>query len=87
MNSVDQISNNTSRQETGNAPDINLSSDFFPSGRVFRIYVGVEGVVKAVDETGNEISRHFIVGYHPIRLKKVLSSANGTTATDLAACF
>lgn len=74
-----------------NAIDINLVNDFVlgdtQNPKTFYLYVGVSGIVKGVDKGGSSFSRNFTAGYHCFKCRKVLSTANGTTATDLAACF
>lgn len=67
-------------------PDIPLTTDFVPN-RLFLLYVGVEGTVKGIDIENNTINRKFVVGYHPIPFRKIFSSSNGTTATDLGAAW
>lgn len=62
----------------------NITADYSkPSG--FYLYVGVEGDVTYTDMRDVSSTRHFVVGYHPIRMKTITIAT--TTATDLAACF
>lgn len=69
----------------------NLSENItFAAGRYdkpegFRLYVGVEGDVQYEDPRGVNQTRHFVVGYHPVKMKAIIEA--GTAATDLAACF
>ncbi len=67
--------------------DIDVSAAAYEPGFYFTLYVGVEGDVVGIDEQGNAFNRHFIAGYHPFACKKIDTLANGTTATDLAACY
>jgi hypothetical protein len=67
--------------------DIDVSTTAFSPNSPFQLYVGVEGNVKGVDWDGNAFNRHFVVGYHPFQCKSIDTTANGTTATNLAAMF
>lgn len=76
------------RSSYDSSVDINLGADFsLPGNKGFYLYVGVTGVVKGTTANNDTINRTFTVGYHPIKMKLVSSSANGTTATNLAACY
>jgi hypothetical protein len=74
---------------SGNTPAVNLGSDTtytadFPRG----IYVGTSGHVKVDDLVGNTgvLFKNVPAGTTlPIMVKKIYSTANGTTAADLVA--
>lgn len=72
------------RSSYDTSQDINLAADYTPN-RYFYLYVGVSGVVKGTTWNGDVINRTFVTGYHPIKMRTVLSTTNGTTATNLAA--
>lgn len=78
-----------SRATYDNMKDISLAADFtFPEQKNgFFLYVGVAGVIKGETFSGGTFSHNFVTGYHCVKMRKILSTANGTTATDLAACF
>lgn len=67
--------------------DIDISAVAYNPGTIFTLYVGVAGVVKGVDEENKPFNRQFIEGYHPFGCKSIDSAPNGTTATNLAACY
>jgi hypothetical protein len=65
--------------------NITYSGGRYDRERGFFLYVGVEGNVNFEDMRGVPQVRHFVVGYHPIKMRALLSAS--TTATNLAACF
>lgn len=65
--------------------NITFTSGRYDRAQGFFLYVGVEGDVNIEDMSGRAQTRHFVVGYHPLKIRAVLES--GTVATDLAACF
>lgn len=73
------------RLSTQASENIEFTGGKYERSSGFYLYVGVEGAVRFEDARGFEQIRHFIVGYHPIKMQRIYSA--GTTATDLAACF
>lgn len=65
--------------------NIAYTSGIYTRATGFYLYVGVEGDVQYTDMRDVSSTRHFVVGYHPIRIKSITEA--GTTATDLGACF
>lgn len=53
----------------------------------FFLYVGTEGNVRYTDMSGNVGIEKFVVGYHPTMFIRVWENSNGTSASDMAACF
>lgn len=74
------------RISTDNSVDINPVTGIAKDDGFF-LYVGTEGVVVGTTFAGKPVNRKFIVGYHPIKMKFIDTVANGTTATDMAACY
>jgi hypothetical protein len=70
---------------TSFSENITYTSNRYERPDGFWLYVGVEGDVQYEDMRGVGSTRHFVVGYHPTKIKAVIST--GTTATDLGACF
>jgi hypothetical protein len=67
---------------------IDISSTAFTlSGQPFQLYVGTEGNVTYRTEGGDTGTEKLIAGYHPCNFIFIDTAANGTTATDLTACF
>jgi hypothetical protein len=79
------ISDSLGRLSTQYSENIAYTGGLYTRDSGFYLYVGVEGTVNFKDTRGLTQSRHFIVGYHPIKMIQIVQA--GTTATDLAACF
>lgn len=72
------------RLQVDRVADITDASDFEKEDG-FYLYVGVEGNVTFTDMFGTTLTKHLVVGYHPIKMKSITGAT--TAATDLIACF
>jgi hypothetical protein len=85
MNNFQNLEAALLRGSYNNSENISFSGGFYSPNKAFYLYVGVEGNVTAITVNGQQFTRFFTVGYHPIALIQVVQA--GTTATDLGACW
>lgn len=63
---------------------VDLSADHPNDTPNIGLYVGVAGALIVDDAAGQKVTiANAPVGYHPICVRKVYSTANGTLATDI----
>lgn len=68
-----------------NKVPLDVSSTAYTNDNGFYLYVGTAGNVAYTDWNGNVKTAAFGIGYHPVKLKKIDTTANGTTASGLSA--